>query len=705
MLSSTMPNLSTKVSAWVPLENPVAKTKVSSWSSSTIEPDFLMPGPTINTSSYSIEDFKSLLPAPPMNVGTTYQQNLQLRADPTDSKASELSKEFAGQKQVEKTMSDNDLYEQLKILPELTENAYVQTIGKTNLSYLGIRQDLLPGYHVNQLNKNFLVKLDDDFKLVTDCAHLSSEQLKKIICTYYPTNELEVFPVANNIDLLSSYICNGNSFLKNNEIDPAMFIEYFNKFDEMIGYLNIFGSSHKFTFALQNIGKSNPMSQIGSKFIDPANIFQQTKSLEENNSVLPKSVLGPVMFDTTGRYINDNTGNIDGISGYSSELFGETDGGNYEYGPTGSYMNLENFDESLLDYHKDYTIYFNNQFNNVTIVESKSDFIGSNAKLKKLFPEIMLVSKERLSKESFEEVNALSRDIFVNVEDVKTKLNKILHDKVIDSKLSIDEIKFLIKKYFILDTNPEHCIKFTNIWEIISSELKVSESFVNYTKRQLPVILQDLGLNKKRLSDGIYWYGLVRKPLEAEKPLGNFKNVTVEDKPIPVEQFKSVFDKYLLDRDADLKSVISTFPSAQLTQKFLAPEEIKYGGLELSAMRSNEMSSIVEFVKQTVISEDSDTESDSEPVENKTTQSVQPVPAEPVKPVGKTAKPSGKKQANKKHVQDVEEVVQTTQPKVKKTTKAKAAKIPEEPVSTELEKLITKSETKPKKQPKSKANK
>ncbi len=693
MLSSTMPNLSTKVSAWVPLENPVAKTKVSEWSTSTIEPDFLIPGPTINTSSYSIGDFKSLLPAPPMNVGTTYQQNLQLRADPTDSKALELSKEIAGQKQIEKPMSDNDLYEQLKTLPELTENA-IQTIGKTNLSYLGIRQDLLPGYHVNQLNKNFLVKLDDDFKLVTDCAHLSSEQLKKIICTYYPTNELEVFPVANNIDLLSSYICNGNSFLKNNEIDPAMFIEYFNKFDEMIGYLNIFGSSHKFTFALQNIGKSNPMSQMGSKFIDPANILQQTKSLEENNSVLPKSVLGPVMFDTTGRYINDNTGNIDGISGYSSELFGETDGGNYEYGPTGSYMNLENFDESLLDYHKDYTIYFNNQFNNVIIVESKSDFIGSNAKLKKLFPEIMLVSKERLSKESFEEVNALSRDIFVNVEDVKTKLNKILHDKVIDSKLSIDEIKFLIKKYFILDTNPEHCIKFTNIWEIISSELKVSESFVNYTKRQLPVILQDLGLNKKRLSDGIYWYGLVRKPLEAEKPLGNFKNVTVEDKPIPVEQFKSVFDKYLMDRDADLKSVISTFPSAQLTQKFLAPEEIKYGGLISTDIRSSEMSSIVEFVKQTEISGDCETESKTEPVLNETSQPVQPIPVETKsEPVSKA-----KKSANKKTVKSE----QAAKPKTSKSTKSK---VQEEPVSNELGKLITKSEENPNKTSKSKANK
>jgi hypothetical protein len=292
------------------------------------------------------------------------------------------------------------------------------------------------------------------------------------------------------------------------------------------------------------------------------------------------------LFDTTGTYINDNTYNIEGVSTYSNEMFGNVDNGNYEIEPSGSYMNLENFEESLLDYHKDYTIYFNNQFNNVIIIESKSDFIGSNNKLKKLFQEIIFVTKERLSKETYIEVSKLSQDVFVNVDDVKTKLNKILHDKVINSKLSIDEIKFLIKKYFSIDTNPEHCVKFTNIWDIISSELKVSESFVNYTKRQLPLILQDLGLNKKRLSGGIYWYGLVRKPLDTTKPLTSFINNVVEDEPIPVEQFKSIFDKYLTDRDSDLKSAVLSYPTS-LSQP-----------IKNVQVKPIEMGSIIEFVNQ-----------------------------------------------------------------------------------------------------------
>jgi len=45
MLSSTMPKLSAKVSAWVPLENPGAKTKVSKWNNTTTESEYLPSGP------------------------------------------------------------------------------------------------------------------------------------------------------------------------------------------------------------------------------------------------------------------------------------------------------------------------------------------------------------------------------------------------------------------------------------------------------------------------------------------------------------------------------------------------------------------------------------------------------------------------------------------------------------------------------------
>ncbi len=680
MLSSTMPDLSAKVSAWVPFEDSGVNATKSV--------------PEINVSSYSTNDYKSLLPTPPINIGTTYQPSFQLRADPNNFQASKLSKEFAGLQLKKEIMSDHDIYDNLKSLPEISESIKYEPfvpydpniidtktsgIGKHNLVYNDIRATILP-VDLKPSTKNYLVKIDEDFKLVTDCQHLNQDQLKKVITTYYESNELEIFPVGNNLNLLSTYICNPNSFLKTNEIDPEMFTEYFNKFDEIINYLGIFGSSWKFTSTLQNMGKSPDI--FTNKIPNLQQLYQSTRNPGEILTPLPKIPTSPEMFETDGSYVN-NSGNINNISGFSSEFFGQVDGNdNGDYEHTETFMYLENFAESILDYHRDYNIYFNNQFNNVIVVDSKADFMSSNNKLKKIFPEIMFVAKERLSKEVHEQVHKLTEDIFVNVDDVKMKLNKILNDKVIDSKLSIDEIKFLIKKYFTIDTNPEHCIKFTNIWEIISSELKVSESFINYTKRQLPVILQDLGLNKKRLSDGIYWYGLVRKPLDGPKPKEEFVNKTIEDKPIPCEEFQSVFDKYLMDRNAELKSVTSAYPMPFVSFDTLINQETKSEPF-ISPPRPIEMSSIIEFVKQSEITSDCETEEEPEqlaqstqpvqtPTKNKKIKATKPKPI----PAEKPAKP------------------------VKQTKTKTQAKAPEEPVivdpvqpivSEELTKLVVKS--------------
>ena len=112
--------------------------------------------------------------------------------------------------------------------------------------------------------------------------------------------------------------------MRNVTADTGWWDSTINKFDEIISYLNIFGSSNKFTSALQNIGK--PTDYPSFKNYDPTNISLQLKSLRENHSVMPKSIMGPQMFDTTGTYINDNTENINEISGFhfflkSLELF------------------------------------------------------------------------------------------------------------------------------------------------------------------------------------------------------------------------------------------------------------------------------------------------------------------------------------------------------------------------------------------------
>jgi hypothetical protein len=224
-------------------------------------------------------------------------------------------------------------------------------------------------------------------------------------------------------------------------------------------------------------------------------------------------------------------------------------------------MEIVNFNDSLLDEQTQiYNIYFNNQFNNLLIIVQPDDFIFHNSKILNLFPELNLLLSLEIENEKLETIKELNNDIFVNYEDAKVRVNRILNDKVIDSKLSIDEIKNLIKKYFSINTNPQDCIKFTNIWNTISSEIKVSDSYVNYIKRQLPNILTDLGLQKKRLADGIYWYGLVVKNLDDVKPVSKqFNYSKITDKPVTDDDFNKFMEQrklgdYLVN--SPIKSII-----------------------------------------------------------------------------------------------------------------------------------------------------
>ena len=73
----------------------------------------------------------------------------------------------------------------------------------------------------------------------------------------------------------------------------------------------------------------------------------------------------------------------------------------------------------------------------------------------------------------------------------------------------------LISKYYTISTNVKDRMKFTDIYDKILSISSVNSINLDMDKSQLknnlPLILKNMGLEKKRYSDGIYWYGLVWK--------------------------------------------------------------------------------------------------------------------------------------------------------------------------------------------------
>ena len=322
---------------------------------------------------------------------------------------------------------------------------------------------------MNTPTTKYIVKIDDDNKFVQ--FNGTTVELKNIITRYYKSNEVKFVSLPNKTDLtFLKSLTQPNSFFSNNDFELEEFVEKIVLYNDSVQYFN--------KFTLKNNVEVNKQTEP----IQLMNFYSRF----ENNKLDQSSILFGY---------KDNKSEL--ISGYSEDKVNEP-------------MNINDFNESVLSYKKSYNIYYNNQFNNICVIEPSEDLLFNY--MNELLPElILLFSNCKINMNQFEQFTKVSKEIFVNAEDAKMKINKMINDKVIDSKLSIEEMKDLISKYFTINTNPENRVKFTNIWEIISSEIKVSEPYVSYLKRQLPMILEDLNLMKKRYSDGIYWYGLVKK--------------------------------------------------------------------------------------------------------------------------------------------------------------------------------------------------
>ena len=146
-------------------------------------------------------------------------------------------------------------------------------------------------------------------------------------------------------------------------------------------------------------------------------------------------------------------------------------------------------------------IYYNNYFN---------DIIITNLVKPDIFNEFTLIYNGYCDKEQIDELISLQDNLFNNIEVAKYNINKIINKNIITTKLSIFELKELIHKYFYID-NKENKIKFSDIWLLLLSKQNINEENKVIIKKQLPKALEEMGLAKKRLTNGIYWFGLVQK--------------------------------------------------------------------------------------------------------------------------------------------------------------------------------------------------
>ena len=386
---------------------------------------------------------------------------------------------------------------------------------------------------MNTPTTKYIIKIDDDNKFVQ--FNGTTVELKNIITRYYKSNEVKFVSLPNKTDLtFLKSLTQPNSFFSNNDFELEEFIEKINLYNMSVEYFN---------------NKFNLKNNVEVKKPEPILLINFHSRSEENTSELIKKHNEPEQRSGLFGY-NEIERCSELIKKHhkpeqSSILFGYDEIPGYSEDKVNEPMNINDFDESVLSYKKSYNIYYNNQFNNICVIEPSEDLLFNY--MNQLLPElILLFSNCKINMNQFEQFTKVSKEIFVNAEDAKMKINKMINDKVIDSKLSIEEMKDLISKYFTINTNPENRVKFTNIWEIISSEIKVSEPYVSYLKRQLPMILEDLNLMKKRYSDGIYWYGLVKKN-ELKYTISDNKEIK-ESGPID----ENTFTTYLKEREVEI---------------------------------------------------------------------------------------------------------------------------------------------------------
>ena len=405
----------------------------------------------------------------------------------------------------------------------------------------------------SQLHNNYLIKINDDNKLIIN-VYLHEKNLKTLLSLYYADYELEIFPIdvtnTKIINLMKTLI-ETNSFLKNNDVEPTEFIYNIKKLEGLTNY-----------FDKLNILTSDTL--ISSKLLNLQNDPSRDKVVLDNNFCCP--------IINQPSNINKNIEIKQGFSacGDYNDL---RDNCTVKAVENNDFMKIDEFEEPILENANKYNIYFNTHFNNLFIVEYDKDLIGNNSELKKIFPELTLILSNKLYEVEFKKLKEIQTNIYVNIDDAKSAINKIIDDKVVDSKLTIDEIKTLINKYFAIDDNPANKIKFTNVWETISSKIKVSESYINYIKRQLPVILTDLGLKKKRFTDGMYWYGLTKKTIIEKANTGLLQPSQKILQKMSETEFNEQMNFLKNNREKDLNDVNILFKSTDENTLFKSIDE------------------------------------------------------------------------------------------------------------------------------------
>jgi hypothetical protein len=173
-----------------------------------------------------------------------------------------------------------------------------------------------------------------------------------------------------------------------------------------------------------------------------------------------------------------------------------------------------------------------------------------NQTLKEHLPEVTLVRIVPIDEgalfERLEDYRSHFNQIFSNLETFSNQVIQL--SESLERKSSgfttpnCSELKEYLVEHYQLSQNVDHRVKFTDLFNQLCEQMSIHQDHHKFVKTLLPPILKELKLEKKRYSDGMYWYGIrqdLKKSIRADQP-----DQTNEDSAGVIDRFEKLKGRY-----------------------------------------------------------------------------------------------------------------------------------------------------------------
>jgi hypothetical protein len=153
-----------------------------------------------------------------------------------------------------------------------------------------------------------------------------------------------------------------------------------------------------------------------------------------------------------------------------------------------------------------------------------------NEKYLQYCPEIEFIQKIEIPDDKIDEISKyIKTNIFTSANELRMYIISILNVINKANKPNTEDIKNYLNETYTITTDAQDKIQFIDILDKLRDDIKIDAEYYAIIKRKLPYILKEIGLQKKRYSGGMYWYGLKCNNTHVIKPMESSKYTKTED--------------------------------------------------------------------------------------------------------------------------------------------------------------------------------